>query len=444
MSAGTTPGAARTLGVESHAVGRLSMPGRRNWRGGRWASTFLPGVTLALSVLAGPVAIAQSPNQFGGQDRADAAQQLIVLAVQQGISALPPMAGQAFSYEYDRDTDTYVRSSLLGPTALRSPRPIGAGRLGIRLTGSYFDLGESFGPTGYRIDLADPAAPATLGFAGFGLQASASVGVFNLTASYGITNTIDVGLVLPIVIVDAQGSQSFTTDATRQREWPPVLAGGTTAAALAMQLRRGTVVYRRESFRTLGFDFNDGPHAGVGRITLGGRAALYASERLRCAFATDLYLPSPNENQFAGSATTSILPRAIAEVGVMDHLRLLADVGYDYDFNSAQLRRFVGTGGLLVPFTRWSVDLGISGSIYDTPITWTPGVAYAPAGSGYPATVIVAQGDTTVGSNYVDFLFGVKGKLTDSLVLSGAVTVPLNDAGVRPAAAGTVALEQWF
>src|SRR5512147_841571 len=88
-------------------------------------------------------AAAQNANQFGGQDRADAASRMIVLGVQQGISSLPPTSGQSFTYEFDPVLTTYVSSERLGPTALRSPQTIGLNRLSLRVAASYFEVSDT-------------------------------------------------------------------------------------------------------------------------------------------------------------------------------------------------------------------------------------------------------------------------------------------------------------
>jgi len=46
-----------------------------------------------------------------------------------------------------------------------------------------------------------------------------------------------------------------------------------------------------------------------------------------------------------------------------------------------------------------------------------------------------------LGDNFVDFLAGLKIRLGEKSVLFGAVSVPVNEEGVRPAAVGTVAIE---
>jgi hypothetical protein len=402
---------------------------------------WLACVSFCLTASLAPHTARARGNQYGGQDRADAAQEMIVLAVQQAIDALPPSSGQAFSYEYDAEKDTYVRSETLGPTALQSTRPLGKGRLSLRLAASYFDMSQSFGPMTYYIEPVDPKYQS--GYANFGLQASATVGVFNLGAAYGITNRLDVFLDLPVTVVDAHATQTYTV--TPDNLHVPVqqapLGGAPTRAGLDAQLRNGTLVYRRETFGALGFDFNDGTHAGVGRTSIGSRAVLYAGERGRVAVATQVFFPSPNQADFAGSDSWAVFPRVLGEMPVIGPVRLLADVGYNYDFEKAELRSFVATGGALVAYERCSFDLGIRGTLYNKPITWTPASAYAGAYENIPAVDTVAQGNNQLGDDFVDFTGGVKVAVAANVVLSGALTVPLNNQGFRPPAFGTLGVE---
>ena len=102
---------------------------------------------------------AQEGNRFGTQSRADAARQMIVLAVWQGISSLPPTSGQSSTYDFDARLDTYTKSPLLGPTALRSTQTVGEHNLSFRAAFSYFELAQTFGPVDYKItgnDYPDP------------------------------------------------------------------------------------------------------------------------------------------------------------------------------------------------------------------------------------------------------------------------------------------------
>jgi len=83
---------------------------------------------LLTAVLWQPHPARAQSNQLGGQSCADAASRTFVLGVQLGMSSLPPMSGQAVTYEYDPATESFVRSEPLGPTAFRSAETAGQGR----------------------------------------------------------------------------------------------------------------------------------------------------------------------------------------------------------------------------------------------------------------------------------------------------------------------------
>jgi hypothetical protein len=120
------------------------------------------------------------------------------------------------------------------------------------------------------------------------------------------------------------------------------------------------------------------------------------------------------------------------------------DAGYDYDFDEATLRRFVWNGGASVPVGRWvTFDFGAGGSIFDVPIRWTPHTTTGTGPTGQRITA-TALGNTKLGDDFIDFLGGFKVRLTDSVVLSGSATTPLNSEGFRADAVGTVAIEAYY
>jgi hypothetical protein len=394
-------------------------------------------------------------NQFGGQDRANAAQRMIVLGVQQAIASLPPMSGQAFSYEYDPAHDTYVRSTLLGPTALRSPQTIGAGHFSVRLATSYLELADSFAPIPYRIEFDEPSPGQTQRLKGvtkFGLNADAKVGLINLAATYGLTNRFEVSLGLPIVVVDAHASQTFTSTRAGLSLPPkqakvaaaPIINDDVSGALHALDAALkpgGPAVLRTESFDDLGFAFNSGTQAGVGRITIGAKDLIYSSARTQLALAPEFFFPSPNEAEFAGSASAAILPRMVLAFRVADPVELHVDTGYNWDFEHNELCAVVWNAGASLLGQRITVDLGVGGAKFNQGIQWTPSIAKAAPASKFASSTAVALGDTRLGDNFVDFLAGFKLRITEQWVVSGTVNVPLNDEGFRADAVGTLALE---
>src|SRR5262249_13811959 len=142
--------------------------------------------------------------------------------------------------------------------------------------------------------------------------------------------------------------------------------------------------------------------------------------------------------------SAAILPRVVAAARITSMLRLRLDAGYDYDMNHDELRRFTWNTGVSIPIgNRALFDLGVGGSRFNSGITWTPTTTSVHAFDGSPLSVN-ALGDNHLGSNFVDFLGGVKLRIAEATVLAGAVNVPVNNEGYRATAVGTLAVERYF
>src|SRR5262245_36124775 len=247
-------------------------------------------------------------NQFGGQARADAARSLIVLGVEQGISSLPPTSGQSLTYHLD-EAGNWTPVGQIGPTAFRSPLVIGQNRLSASLAASYFSLSETFDPIN---DLRQPiTGPNEGSLYRFGLVADAKVGIINASVSYGLTAAVELTLNIPVTIVSAHVDQiSSTLYSERNLPSNEALLGGVgpvplepnqslAIQALNRAFNRALVppngpcdpspdpgrclTYRKDPVTALGFDFNEGTHAGVGRIDLAAKWAAIDTAHLQAA-----------------------------------------------------------------------------------------------------------------------------------------------------------------
>jgi hypothetical protein len=398
-------------------------------------------VLIAGSVLLAPEAGAQaSSSQLGFQQRADAARDLIILAIQQGISSLPPTSGQSFTYTFDAELGTFVPSTVLGPTSFRSTQTVGKGMLSLRAAFSYFDLSEDFGPIDYKVLLRqfpDPPGFCTR----FGLDVNSNVGLFNFATNYGITDRIEVDLNVPIVLSNTSASQTFPSDDGGQSVRIDQCAKlGQDGAPIVSVPFSGIALPGGQSV-----DFNEGTNVGVGRISIGAKWLFYATDQIDVAFFPEFSFPSPSQAEYAGSDSPAILPRVVFR-GKVDPVRIHVDVGYDYDFDNDTLRRFSWDTGLSLPITspQSTFDVGMGGSVFNQGIQWTPPVAPILDENGQQVGAVRALADTRLGNNFVDFLAGVKFRLTDHSVVSGAVNVPVNDEGFRAAVVGTVAFEYYL
>ena len=238
---------------------------------------------------------------------------------------------------------------------------------------------------------------------------------------------------LPVVVTDVSASQSFvvrvtelfTPLTTAQLTAWPTKAGlnlrlntlrclSILPAAQCLTFRRATVTDLDEALRANGFqglDFDEGTNAGVGRISLGAKRLLYRENPFELALMGEFFAPSPSEAQFAGSNSAAILPRAVGSAMLTDVWRLHTDVGYDFDFDSNELRRFVWNVGASAALERVTLDFGFGGSKYNEGVTWTPDQAAIGNLERVQIGTIQIDDDNQLGDNFADFLGGIKVRL---------------------------------
>jgi hypothetical protein len=401
----------------------------------------------------GASAYAQNPNQFGAQDRADAAAKLVVIAVERASASLPPTSGPSVTYEFDPASDAFRRSIRLGPTVLRSSQTIGPGSFSLQFATSYFEMAQSFRPINYLFTFDEPQARQVV--AKIGLDANAHVTLMNISATYGLGTRVELSASLPLTVVDAHAAQVFSTrtDALSlpARKAPltgvSVLSGDVQDAVRVLDAGLGPgggLTLRRESFRDLGFHFDEGTDVGVGRISLGGKGVVLSTETFQAACMADLFLPSPSKSAFAGVASVAVLPRLVATLKLGDSISLHSDLGYEYDFDTPQLRRFTWRSGGSLAFERAAFDVGLGGSEFDAPVEWTPSVIRGGETATSPPSTGMALEDNTVGTSVVDLLLGMKLRVTEAFIVAAGVSIPVISPAFQPDVLGTIAVEWRF
>ena len=356
------------------------------------------------------------------------------------------------TYEFDAASDAFRRSIHLGPTVLRSSQTIGPGNFSLQFATSYFEMAQSFHPINYLFTFDEPQARQAV--AKIGLDASARVTLMNISATYGLGNRVELSTSLPLTVVDAHAAQDFSTrtaalslPATEAPLSGVLVLGGDVQEAiqyLNSELQAGRMTLRQETFKDLGFHFDEGTHVGVGRISLGGKGIVLSTEAFQAACMADLFLPSPSESAFAGVASVAILPRLVASLKLTDALKLHSDLGYEYDFETPELRQLTWRVGGSLAFGRAAFDLGLGGSEFDAPVEWTPTIVHGGQTATSPASTGMALEDNTAGTSVVDVLLGMKLRVTDAIVVAGGVSIPVVSPAFQPDVLGTIAVEWCF
>jgi len=411
---------------------------------GQLSRPWIVGATVAVLLAGASTARAQ----FGLEARAGAARQVIVLGVSQGIQSLPPTSAQSFTYEYDAKLDTYVASGQLGPAMSRSPRTIAKNAISVRLAASYFSLSENFGTIPYLVRPLGPGSgiPEDGVYTRLGLDVDAKVGVLGFAASYGVLDRLEIGLSVPVTIVNAEANNI----ATFRTDNPNAFGAARSIEELDRLIANGDLFLLSEPVNDLsteaglGSIFNDSTSLGLGQIGINSKYALYEDSGFAVAAAFDLLFPSPSEDDYAGPDSFSLIPRAIFSAQLFDQVSGHADVGYNYTVDFQELQALVWHGSISWATDWTTLDAGAGGHYYSEGLRWTP-ETFRQQTQALPVDLqLDAAGDNQLGVNYVDFLFGAKVKLTDQSVLSGTLSVPVNDEGFRPDVVGTLAVEMYF
>ncbi len=233
-------------------------------------------------------------------------------------------------------------------------------------------------------------------------------------ASFGLTDRIDVSVVVPVerisLGISTSGREHFVKN----------------------NVDTGSVPFSQ---------FVPGSASGIGDVIVAGKATLLKREKDSLAFGTEVRLPSGDEKNFLGSGSYGFKPF----VAYSHQARLSPHVNFGYQWNSQSALFPSPSGGNLrlpdsVMYTagvdaaivrRLSVAVDFVGShFFDAPrvrqtTTNIPGTAGNPP---VPAADLAALRDSY---NTDDLGIGLKVRLVANLVLSGNVLIKLDDPGLR-------------
>lgn len=396
-----------------------------------------------------------APNAFaqdlGAAALAAGGSATVVQVVQQAINILPPALSQATYYEYDDKVGLFVPSERMGSAVFREPRTLPKGRFTIRAAASYFELSGSVATVYKQADFDRYAA--------YGSRLSVQAGILSLAATYGLTDMVELELGVPITLIDASQSQLLPTntrafDPPINCSWPTNPCPGATVPTVddARTLSRtgrvsvpgeGDVIL--DPVRTNDVApgaFNDGTSVGLGRISLGSKIALARSESYGISVLPQVFLPSPSSDEYAGPDSAALAIGALGGYSPADWMQLILNVGYEWDTESTALTRFAWAAGASFPTEYATFDVGMSGSVYQNGVAWSPEVL--PDADPGRSLFAVDEDSVRLDSTFAEFVGGFKIPLGSVLGLSGSVAVPVDGTDFRPAVLGTVALEGSF
>jgi len=248
--------------------------------------------------------------------------------------------------------------------------------------------------------------------------------VTSLVLTYGITDRVDFGVVLPLV----QTSLTGTSNAQINPFGPPPAVhffGGTPENPVLTASR-----------------FVDGSATGIGDVTGRVKMNLRHGEPLSVALLADVRFPTGSEEDLLGSGAFAARGLAIASAR-FGPFSPHANVGYLYRGGDFENDAILATGGfdhLLAPWATLAADLITALQVGDSRLQVpAPVVIQAPYVRTITPSAIPDRRD-----DVVDASLGVKLRTAPGLIVIANGQWPLNRGGLRPDVIWTFGLEYNF
>ncbi|HKW11056.1 MAG TPA: hypothetical protein VJO33_11805 [Gemmatimonadaceae bacterium] len=249
----------------------------------------------------------------------------------------------------------------------------------------------------------------------------ASLSVFALSATWGITNNIDIGFAIPFVNLSVSGTSIGTivpATGVINHYWK-----GTAANPQLVDTARGSAM-----------------QSGIGDVSLRAKFNLVQSPIGGAAFLADVRLPTGKQDDLLGTGETSVISWFITSL-TLKQFTPHANIGYIYrsgeNQNSGVLSA-VGFDALIAsPFTL-AADVVGQFPVGTDKLTLPKPAVYID-GTVVPRTNIPNGKDDIVAAS-----MGAKLLVGGGFIAVGNVLFPISEGGMRPNATWTVGLERNF
>ena len=355
------------------------------------------GITLA----------ANSHNAHFAQETSDALNQLNRrLGTDFGVFPFNSSAG-SFSFAFDADLGTFVSTTdTLGPIFSERSQPLGQGKWSVSLYSTFFKYDTFNGKSLHNLHVTAKHDADTAGYdpsngvpnhrddfeldtLDVKVDVRASVWMISPAVTYGVTENLDVSLLVPLVSVDLDVRSLYRLHTSPATTLPdPHDTDPTHGAENPRDRKRGSAT-------------------GVGDLVLGAKYRFLQNELVDLAAATLVKLPTGDADNFLGSGDTTVRPALVASRtfrGVLwEKVCVTPHVNVGYEINASQFDRssFRYTAGFDAGTQRFTLAAELLGAHFN---------------AGYER---------------LDASVGAKFSFYKQWVLSGNVILPLNNTGAR-------------
>ncbi|MGH8168844.1 MAG: transporter [Woeseiaceae bacterium] len=327
------------------------------------------------------------------------------------IGAIPfASSGAGFAFRYDEDLGTFVQvAKSFGPIYAERADTIGKGRFNANLSFTAFKYDEFLGDDldrfmvttlheAHTIPPDDEHSSFELDTVVINLNLDINVNALVFAGTYGLTDKLDVGFLVPLADVDLRVDARAEVVKSPDNMIP-------------------VDVHTFEGGPESPNDSASGTATGVGDVVLRAKYHWFQSETNNVAAAVQVKTATGNDGDFLGTGDNTVRPLLIYSRSFgsfTPHMNL----GYEFNLDDSDQNSVEYAAGFDFGAESYTLALSILGS-------------REMSGDGIADTI-------------VNGAFGVKWNPFGSYILTANVLVPLNDDGLRSDVISTLAFERNF
>lgn len=338
--------------------------------------------------------------------------------------SLPVISSSAgFTYRYNPQLEVFERTSeTLGPLYMERPDTLGRGKVNVSVSFQYVELNAFDGTDLKKLESNDPIVVRAFDAAGnpIGFRANRlrySLGLQNyvtaFSGTYGITDDLDLNLLVPVVVTNMRVGVHSREVATAGLDGVFTPSGGPERVG-----------------RT------DGNAVGVGDILLRAKYQLprldvAELEWLRSALGLQVRLPSGRSSDFQGTGDVELSPFLYLSTVLWDRVEPEVNLGVDYDASDVSRSAARYAAGVDVDVTK----------IFNVNLAFLGRSQFEGTASPKDTQFLHLQGGRTVeepllGLDFgrkdtLDLSFGLRVAVWQNVMLFANGIYALNDSGLR-------------
>ena len=343
------------------------------------------------------------------------------------ISQLPlPSRASGFLYTFDKSQGVYAQSQLsFGPVLTERAETIGRGRAYFSTTYQRFSFSQIDNNSLQNLPILFyfPNTQEPLVVTSVNTRVSATINQYVGAATFGVTDRLDVSIAVPF-------------------------------ARVSMGVSAQGTEYSTMSSATATFsEFLPGEASGAGDVVISAKHRTLMREKFDLAVGGEFRIPSGDAENFLGSGAFGLEPYVV--ISHRGRLTPHLDLAYQWNSHSVLATNASGQRDLLPGFFSYTAgaDFGVTRRVtvtgdllgqvfFNAPQVSTSKMLSAPVNNASQSFKTIVQESGSYPAE--NLALGVKANLWNNILITGNVTLKLNNSGLRATAVPLVGISYTF